>query len=436
MLHHLVLKLHRRLPEPPVIPDWVRFIVDKSVQVTSVDPDVDRVLRDAGRSFWVTHEYSPAEEGAWGAVEVHHGLDRTYRIVFRDRSAEPLGPAVLARLVALPSVESAHELEVAGAPLPEPPALASAASRRDTATSDLIGLGYARAVTRGRRDVLVAVLDTGIDPHHPEMRGRIAGGADFVDLAGLDTSEFVGDYLGLDDDYTDELGHGTHVAAIIAGAGIGMDEGVAPGVAVLAVRVLATLRDGSGLQGAGIVDNINRGIKWAVDQGADVINMSLGIRHTGGGLPHDDVIRYALSRGVTVVAASGNDGTATKYYPGALPGVIAVGAADDTGRVADFSSWGAPITVIAPGVNVVSAFANGRYAVASGTSQAAPYVTGAVALLKSAALDRSARLGPDRVEQILRETSDRIDSRPRSPQAGYGLINLTDAFKWLLHSLN
>src|SRR3712207_9142629 len=94
----------------------------------------------------------------------------------------------------------------------------------------------------------------------------------------------------------------------------------------MAVRVLASLRSGDAVQGAGIVDNINVAIKWVVDRGVDVINMSLGIRHTGGGLPHEDVIRYALDRGVSVVAASGNDGTDPKYYPGALPGVVAVGA--------------------------------------------------------------------------------------------------------------
>src|SRR5690606_16774976 len=117
------------------------------------------------------------------------------------------------------------------------------------------------------------------------------------------------------------------VAGIIAGVGLNMPRGVAVGCSIIAVRTLATLRTENGPAGAGIVDNINSALKWAVDQGAHVINASLGIKHTGGGLPHEDVIRYALSRGATVVAASGNDGTTEKYYPGALPGVIAVGAA-------------------------------------------------------------------------------------------------------------
>jgi subtilisin family serine protease len=204
----------------------------------------------------------------------------------------------------------------------------------------------------------------------------------------------------------------------------------------MAVRVLATLKIGDRLQGAGVVDNINPAIKWAVDRGADVINMSLGVRHTGGGLPHEDVIRYALAHGVVVVAASGNDGTNTKYYPGALPGVIAVGAVDDEDQVTKFTSFGAQITVVAPGVNVLSSYAHGRYAIASGTSQASPCVAGAVALLISLARDHDVRLGVDEIARILRETSDKPDARLRSVHAGYGVVNMTDAVKWLLGSLN
>jgi subtilisin family serine protease len=201
----------------------------------------------------------------------------------------------------------------------------------------------------------------------------------------------------------------------------------------MAVRVLATLKDGDRLVGAGIVDNINTGIKWAVDRGADVINMSLGIKHTGGGLPHQDVIRYALSKGVTVVAASGNDGTAERYYPGALDGVLAVGAVGWDGTVANFTSYGANITVVAPGVQIHSSYAHGSYAVASGTSQASPFVAAAVGLMKSYAREQGFRLGPRDVASILQRTSDRRDTRLRSEHAGYGLINLADAFRLLMH---
>ena len=145
----------------------------------------------------------------------------------------------------------------------------------------------------------------------------------------------------------------------------------------MAVRVLATMKSGDRLVGAGIVDNINTGIKWAVDNGADVINMSLGIKHTGGGLPHEDVIRYALSKNVTVVAASGNDGTAERYYPGALPGVIAVGAVDDDGAVTQFTSYGAQHHGASRRARTSTARSRTTATpFASGTSQASPFVAG------------------------------------------------------------
>lgn len=427
--------MRRRIPEPPHIPDWISFITDKSSSVTSVNAEVDAVLHAAGRSFWVTHEYAPALDG-WAALEVHHGLDRTYRLVMQQEQTRLPDDALL-RLTSLPSVESVHQLEVGGAQIPAPrPAFDATAQSTGYGDSDLVGLDFARALTRGHRDVRIAVLDTGINLDHPELRGKIVAKADFVNLTGLDTSSFVGDFLDADNDPEDELGHGTHVAGIIAAEGLRMNPGIAPDCRLMAVRVLATLDVDGRKQGAGVVDNINPAIKWAVDHRADVINMSLGIRHTGGGLPHEDVIRYALARGVSVVAASGNDGTDTKYYPGALPGVVAVGAVDDDGNVASFTSYGARITVVAPGVNILSSFAGGHYAVASGTSQAAPCVAGAVALLKSFARENGFGLGVDDVIKILRATSDRPDHRLRTPHAGYGVINMTDAFKWLMASLN
>lgn len=435
MKHHLVVKLRRVIPEPPRIPDWITFITDKSIVVTSLNAEVDAVLHGAGQEFWVTHEYAPALDG-WAALEVYHGLDRTYRLVMQHAETR-LPDEVLLRLAGLSSIESVHQLEVGGADLPDERAVPVAVTQSvDDGGRTMIGLDFARALTRGRSDIRVAVLDTGVNLDHPELRGKVVARADFVDLEGLDTSSFVGDFVGADDDPEDELGHGTHVAGIIAAEGVAMEPGIAPECRLMAVRVLATLQTNGRKQGAGVVDNINPAIKWAVDQHADVINMSLGIRHTGGGLPHEDVIRYALAHGVTVVAASGNDGTDTKYYPGALPGVIAVGAVDGNGTVAPFTSYGAQITVVAPGVNILSSFAHGRYAVASGTSQSSPCVAGAVALLKSFARDNGAELGVDDIARILRETSDRPDQRLRTTHAGYGVVNMTDAFKWLLASLN
>ncbi len=431
MKHHVKVKLYQPLDEDLRIPDWQDFITDKSFIKEDSLPAIDRLMSDLGLKFWVTREYDPADD-AWGAEERKQGLNRTYRLILQEDFEIP--PDLAERIRLIPTVEKVRKLEIGEAPLPAPQ-LSNQSSIPLHGVGDLIYLPYAKAMTRGLSEIKVAVLDTGVSTSHPELSGRLGKGADFVDLKGLDTAGFIGDYLDYDEVPEDEVGHGSHVSGIIAAKGLQMEEGVCPNCTIIPVRVLATMKTPNGLVGAGIVDNINTGIKWAVDAGVDVINMSLGVKHGGGGLPHEDVIRYALSKNVTVVAASGNDGTAERYYPGALPGVIAVGAVDDAGAVTSFSSYGANITVVAPGVNIYSCFANSTYAFASGTSQASPFVCGTVALMKSFAAQRKSTLSHADITYILRNSSDRIDTRMRNEHAGYGLINLADAFKLLTHLL-
>lgn len=432
MKHHLILKLFEQLTDNTEIPDWLNFINDKTVVRESINPDVDRLMNDYGLKFWLTREYRPGEK-QWKRDEMREGLNRTYRLILQRDYDLPKN--LVEQIKLLPSVEDARKLEIIETEVPDP-SLSTQASTWMRQPSELIHLSYAHAITKGVPEVKIAVLDTGVDLNHRELRGKIIKRADFVDLEGLETSEFIGDIKGYDDVPQDEVGHGTHVSGIIAAKGLQMEKGVAPGCSLMAVRVLATMRSGDRLVGAGIVDNINPGIKWAVDNGADIINMSLGIKHVGGGLPHEDVIRYALSKNVTVVAASGNDGTAERYYPGALPGVIAVGAVDDGGKVARFSSFGANITVVAPGLNIFSSFADNAYASASGTSQASPFVAGAIGLMKSYARQQGVKLTNQEIKYILKSTSDKVDSRLRNLHAGYGLINLADGFKLLKHLLN
>jgi thermitase len=431
MKRHIVVKLHRPLSDSAVVPYWVDFITDKSAVKESIEPAIDRLMAAQPLKFWVAKEYALATP-APSPEEISNGLDRTYRMILQQDYDLP--PGLVDRIRLLPSVEEARAIDVTEAPLPTPQ-LSLQEGTVVRRPSEMIYLPYAQAVTRGDRRIRIAVLDTGADLEHPELKGKIVARTDCVHLQGLDTAAFVGDFTGYDDAPDDEVGHGTHVSGIIAGRGLEMDEGVAPECSLMAVRVLATMKDGDKLVGAGIVDNINTGIKWAVDHGADVINMSLGIRHTGGGLPHQDVIRYALSKNVTVVAASGNDGTAERYYPGALAGVLAVGACDDQGDVAGFTSYGAQISVIAPGSRIYSSFAHHRYAHASGTSQASPFVAGAVGLMKSHALSRGIKLANKAIAQIFKHTSERVDRSLRSPKAGYGLINLADAFRLLNYQL-
>jgi subtilisin family serine protease len=434
MKNHFVVKISKELEGtvPKNIPYWKDLIANKSLAVESFFPPFDDFFKNKQIKFWVTKEYRP-QYLAWNKEEIATGLNLQFRIILQHDYILPAN--FLGQLKALPLVEDASELEVVKSKIPDRH-ISKQTSLTSQKISDLIYLSYARLFTKGDPAIKIAVLDTGVNLNHKELKGRLCDPADFVNIQGLDTTDFIGDTLDNDEIPEDEVGHGTHVSGIIGGNGVEMDEGVCPHCKIMPVRVLATMKDGNKVVGAGIVDNINTGIKWAVDNGADIINMSLGIKHSGGGLPHDDIIRYAISKNVTIVAASGNDGSPEKYYPGALPGVIAVGAVDNSGNVTEFSSYGADITVVAPGLNIYSSYTNNTYAYASGTSQASPFVSGSIGLLKSYARQQGKQLSNDTIMYILKHSSDKVDGQLRNQKAGYGLINLADAFKFLQYLIN
>ncbi|MBX7266410.1 S8 family serine peptidase [Micromonospora sp. Llam7] len=252
--------------------------------------------------------------------------------------------------------------------------------------------------------VKVAVLDTGVDQTHPDLTGRVTLAQNFT------TSP----------DTTDHHGHGTHVAATVAGTGAGSGgtrKGVAPGASVLAGKVL-------GDDGTGYDSWIIAGMQWAADQGAAVVNMSLG----GGPTDGTDPLSLALDRitaesGTLFVVAAGNEGASyTVGSPGAAPSALTVGAVDRDESLADFSSRGPRIgdeglkpDVTAPGVGIVAARATGttmgtpvddRYTAASGTSMATPHVAGAAALLAQAHPDWSAPRLKDALVSTARTNPD------------------------------
>lgn len=432
MKTHYIIKVNKSFEENfrKNIPYWKDFILmDKSLAVESFFTDMDNLFASKNLKFWVTKEYEPQLQN-WSIEEIFAELNLIYRIILQNDYL--LQEDLLLQIKALPNITAATIITVVEAPIPTP-VLSTTTSMDGKKNAELIYLHYAKLFTKGMPQIKIAVLDTGVCLTHKELIGNFTDPQDFVNIKGLDTTSFIGDVNDYDDLPEDEVGHGTHVSGIIAAKGIDMEEGVSPGCKIMPVRVLATMKNGNKVVGAGIIDNINAGIKWAVDKGADVINMSLGIKHDGGGLPHDDVIKYALSKNVTIVAASGNDGSDEKYYPGALPGVIAVGAVDDTGTVTNFTSYGADITVVAPGLNVYSSFSSNTYSVATGTSQASPFVAGTVGLLKSYAKQKGKILSNDAIIYILKHTSDKVDNHFHNQKAGYGLINLADAFKFLNH---
>ncbi len=205
----------------------------------------------------------------------------------------------------------------------------------------------------------VAVLDTGLDKNHPSIRSNFEKGKNFVTESGA-----------AEDDIKDVVGHGTHTSGTIAGVADSTGfTGVAPKAKILSGKVCSE-------EGCSNV-SIAQGINWAVQENVDVISMSLGGSMS---TPSERMaIRSALNKGITIVAATGNDGVEQVSYPAALPGVIAVGAVDSHLTKAEFSQWGPEVAVVGPGVDVVSTVPQG----AGRESQVRISINGQTTLVKS-----------------------------------------------------
>ncbi|MCB0055842.1 MAG: S8 family serine peptidase, partial [Caldilineaceae bacterium] len=202
---------------------------------------------------------------------------------------------------------------------------------------------------------VVAVLDTGVDLSHTALATSLVAGRDMIsDTA---TPDDIGPGLA--------WGHGTHVAGIV--------HRMAPASKILPIRVLDS-------QGRGNTFVLAYAIEYAVQQGADVINLSLGA--DCGSQVLSSTIQSAIAQGVVIVAAAGNSNTQVPQCPASMPGVIAVAAVDENKVRAEWSNYGAGwVDIAAPGVGITSTFPGG-YASWSGTSMAAPFVSGAAALAK------------------------------------------------------
>jgi major intracellular serine protease len=218
--------------------------------------------------------------------------------------------------------------------------------------------------------IVVAVLDTGCDLKHPELKNRIIGGRNFVS--------------GKPDDYSDAHYHGTHVAGTIAAAlnyaGVA---GVAPNVKLLICRVLD--KNGSGTY-KGIIDAINFAVDWRGPAGEQVRVISMSLGGPSDVKELHESIQQAVAKDVMVVCAAGNEGDSSdstnEYaYPGAYKEVVQVGAVDSKQKLAEFSNTNDEIDLVAPGVDVLSTYPGRKYAKLSGTSMATPHVSGAAALL-------------------------------------------------------
>ncbi|MGW3562753.1 type VII secretion-associated serine protease mycosin [Streptomyces sp. NPDC000941] len=304
--------------------------------------------------------------------------------------------------------------------LPAVSARADAIQAREWAL-DAIHVPTAWQTTKGA-GVTVAVLDTGVDDQHPDLAGQVLTGKDMVGFgAGRGDRAWAR--------------HGTAMAGIIAGHGHGASgsdgvKGVAPEAKILPVRVILEeddpARKKARTQRGGALAN---GIRWAVDHGADVINLSLGddSKSAHPEPAEDAAVQYALRKGVVVVASAGNGGEDgdRASYPAAYPGVIAVTAVDRYGLRAVFSTRRWYAAVCAPGDDVVIADPDRRYYEGWGTSAAAAFVSGSAALVRAA----HPELSPRQIRQLLIDTAQDRPKGGRNDDLGAGLVDPAAAIK-------
>ena len=409
------------------------------------EPSIDRALARSSPSVRVTRVYHAAK--SLGEIGQRHcgydhdeqelGLSRTFHVEIAP-DASVLG--VVERLRDLDAVEMATPVYLADCPFAAAPASPSAGAPGHEHGDPrwghrMIRSGEALAKEAGDPAVILAVVDSGV-ADVVELRGRCRTGMDVVDLGSADMSRdlhLLGDLSRRDHDTHDDMGHGTACASIIAARGLAMPPGVAGLAPVLPLRVLAAaiVADRATPTAIGCLPDIDCGFKFAVDLGARVLNLSFGTPETAlreaDPVRHTEMVEYALRRGCVLVAASGNSGDHTRYFPAAAPGVIAVGAVDSTGAPARFTTRGDHVALSAPGVAVCAAGIGGDIVTCSGTSFASPFVAGAVALVLAAANRRGVPLSPYTVRDLLVRSARPFAEHSDATGCGKGILDIAAA---------
>jgi len=276
----------------------------------------------------------------------------------------------------------------------------------------------------------VAVIDTGINITHPDLTGKIWSNPDEIAGNGLDddANGYVDDAIGWNfvsntNNVQDNHSHGSHVSGSIAasannGQGIA---GLSWAATIMPIKAL-------GSNAAGTWANIAAAIIYAADEGARIINLSLG----DAAVPPQTLrlaVSYAQSKGCLLIAAAGNDGVGQIEYPAALPGVLAVASTELNDTRSDFSNYGADLDVSAPGRDIFSASSTGSYYASSGTSMSAAHVSGLAALIWSVRPDYAALT----VAQTMTRTAQDIGAIGWDAQSGWGRI---DALAAVRHALS
>jgi subtilisin family serine protease/endonuclease YncB( thermonuclease family) len=302
-------------------------------------------------------------------------------------------------------------------------------------------------ISRGSSSIVVAVVDTGMDVRHVDLQANVWTNPREIPNNGIDDDgngctddvngcSFVSDSSPGCENVTngyvnDDIGHGTFVSGVIAAAGNGKGMvGVARNVRIMPVKVLDCYGAGDSVATA-------RGIIYAANNGARIINLSLaGVKDSQ---VMRDAVNEAIAKGVIVVAAAGNDGSAVVSFPARFPGVLAVGAASaaDPTKRAPFSNWGPEIGVVAVGQRVIGTVPSSRcraflaclpegpYAMGDGTSFSAPQVSGLAALMLSV----NPGLPAWRVIDTIKNSATALPPNGQLGWAGYGRINMAEALR-------
>jgi thermitase len=255
--------------------------------------------------------------------------------------------------------------------------------------------------TTGNAGIVIAILDTGVSPTHPDLASKLLRGYNFV-AGNRDTA--------------DDHGHGTLVAgaaAAIGNNGVGV-AGVAWDNRILPVKILNE-------NGSGFVSNVAKGITYAADNGASIINMSLAGTFLSSTL--SEAIEYAWAKNCILVAGAGNSGDNIPRYPAAHPLVISVSALNASNALPSWASFGETVELSAPGVNIWSTNYNEGYSAVSGSSFASPLVAGAAGLVLAVA----PKLSNADVRDVLTLTADDLGPEGHDPYYGWGRVNAGDA---------
>lgn len=404
--------------------------VDRALRRFSASPRVERVYAAAKNL-----RRPAARHVGWNEQEHLIGMSRTFRVdcgtsVPIDHVLDALRQDNRVEW-ATPYYYCAQSFSTLALDLPTQPENTVLVPSRS-----LIRASQSLAMESGDPAVIVAIVDTGVRLDHPAYRVRLRPGWDTVRLSQRDLSgvTLMGDSSRQDATPADDVGHGTSCAGILSAQSENLPRGIAGNCSILPIRVLGAAHAPaqSTALGIGAIPDIDAGMKIAVDLFARVINMSFGTPASaiapGEPLPHTDVVRYALDHNCVLVAASGNSGIEERYTPACLDGVIAVGACNDVGNPCKFSTRGTHVQLSAPGENVPTTGLDDDHT-ATGTSFAAPFVTGAAALLVSHALARSTSVTAAQIASILRRST--TPWRTAQPGYGSGILNAKAALDLL-----